>query len=135
MATACADPLYIPSKTGDGDVVLVNVYPDSAPQDAADDRPGEPPARATPSPRRSATRACNVLVGGTTAIYIDFANVLSSKLPLFIGLVVMLSFLLLDDGVPKLRDPAHGGVHEPALHRRRARACWWRSSSGETSAR
>ena len=37
----------------------------------------------------------NVLVGGTTAIYIDFANVLSSKLPLFIGLVVLLSFLLL----------------------------------------
>ena len=37
----------------------------------------------------------NVLVAGTTAIYIDFANVLSSKLPLFIGLVVILSFLLL----------------------------------------
>jgi RND superfamily putative drug exporter len=36
-----------------------------------------------------------VLVGGTTAIYIDFANVLSAKLPLFIGLVVLLSFLLL----------------------------------------
>ena len=37
----------------------------------------------------------NVLVGGTTAIFIDFANVLSAKLPLFIGLVVLLSFLLL----------------------------------------
>jgi RND superfamily putative drug exporter len=36
-----------------------------------------------------------VLVGGTTAIYVDFANVLSAKLPLFIGLVVLLSFLLL----------------------------------------
>ena len=30
-----------------------------------------------------------------TAIYVDFAHVLSSKLPLFIGLVVLLSFLLL----------------------------------------
>ena len=34
-------------------------------------------------------------MGGTTAIYIDFSNVLSAKLPLFIGLVVVLSFLLL----------------------------------------
>ena len=36
-----------------------------------------------------------VYVGGTTAIFVDFAKVLSSKLPLFIGLVVPLSFLLL----------------------------------------
>ena len=36
-----------------------------------------------------------LLVGGTTAIFIDFSNVLSAKLPLFIGLVVVLSFLLL----------------------------------------
>ena len=37
----------------------------------------------------------DVLVGGTTAIFEDFANVLSGKLPLFIGIVVVLSFLLL----------------------------------------
>jgi len=36
-----------------------------------------------------------VHVGGETATNIDFANVLSSKLPLFIGVVVLLSFLLL----------------------------------------
>jgi len=36
-----------------------------------------------------------VYVGGTTAIFADFAKVLSSKLPLFIGLVVVLSFILL----------------------------------------
>jgi RND superfamily putative drug exporter len=36
-----------------------------------------------------------VYVGGNTAIFVDFARVLSSKLPLFIGLVVVLSFLLL----------------------------------------
>jgi RND superfamily putative drug exporter len=34
-------------------------------------------------------------VGGNTAIFVDFARVLTSKLPLFIGLVVLLSFLLL----------------------------------------
>jgi RND superfamily putative drug exporter len=34
-------------------------------------------------------------VGGTTAIFEDFGNVLSEKLPLFIGVVVLLSALLL----------------------------------------
>ena len=37
----------------------------------------------------------NVLVGGFTAGSIDFSHVLSSKLPLFIGIVVVLSALLL----------------------------------------
>jgi RND superfamily putative drug exporter len=36
-----------------------------------------------------------VLVGGETAIFDDFATVLSRKLPFFIGIVVLLSFLLL----------------------------------------
>ena len=37
----------------------------------------------------------NVLTGGQTAIFDDFSHVLSRKLPLFIGIVVLLSFLLL----------------------------------------
>jgi putative drug exporter of the RND superfamily len=36
-----------------------------------------------------------VLVGGQTAIFDDFSHVLSRKLPLFMGVVVLLSFLLL----------------------------------------
>jgi RND superfamily putative drug exporter len=36
-----------------------------------------------------------VLVGGTTAIFKDFSSVLAGKLPLFIGVVVLLSFILL----------------------------------------
>ena len=36
-----------------------------------------------------------VYVGGSTAIFNDFAGVLASKMPLFIGLVVAMSFLLL----------------------------------------
>ena len=40
-------------------------------------------------------RSSGVLVGGQTAIFEDFSHVLSSKLPLFIGVVVLLSFLLL----------------------------------------
>ena len=37
----------------------------------------------------------HVLVGGQTAIFKDFSSVLAGKLPLFIGVVVVLSFLLL----------------------------------------
>jgi RND superfamily putative drug exporter len=89
-----ASPLYIPSKTGDGDVVLVNVYPDSAPQDqVTTDLVNH--LRSDVVPQAVGSSGVNLLVGGTTAIYIDFSNVLSSKLPLFIGLVVILSFLLL----------------------------------------
>src|SRR5206468_7931726 len=36
-----------------------------------------------------------VYVYGQTAVYADFSHVLSSKMPLFIGAVVVLSFLLL----------------------------------------
>ena len=46
-------------------------------------------------PRATSGSGVHVLVGGQTAIYADFASVLSSKLPLFIGVVVLLSFLLL----------------------------------------
>ena len=89
-----APPVYIASKTGTGDVVLVNVYPDSAPQDAATtDLVNH--LRADTIPAAVGDSGVKILVGGTTAIYIDFSNVLSAKLPLFIGLVVVLSFLLL----------------------------------------
>jgi RND superfamily putative drug exporter len=89
-----AQPLYIPSKTGNGDVVLINVYPTTAPQDAATTNLVNH-LRADTLPQAVGKSGVSVLVGGTTAIYIDFSNVLSSKLPLFIGLVVLLSFLLL----------------------------------------
>jgi RND superfamily putative drug exporter len=36
-----------------------------------------------------------VLVGGSTAIFDDFAAIISSKLPLFIGVIIALGFLLL----------------------------------------
>ncbi len=89
-----ADPIYIPSKTGGGDVVLLNVYPDSAPQDSSTtDLVNH--LRSDTIPQATDHSGVKLLVGGTTAIFIDFSNVLSSKLPLFIGLVVVLSFLLL----------------------------------------
>ena len=89
-----AAPVYIPSKSGNGDVVLLNVYPNSAPQDGATtDLVNH--LRGDTIPQAVGTSGVKLLVGGTTAIFIDFSNVLSSKLPLFIGLVVVLSFLLL----------------------------------------
>ncbi len=89
-----APPLFIPSKTGSGDVMLLNVYPKTAPQDVATtDLVNH--LRSDTLPQAVGNSGVKVLVGGTTAIFIDFANVLSSKLPLFIGLVVLLSFLLL----------------------------------------
>ncbi|HWD55495.1 MAG TPA: MMPL family transporter [Acidimicrobiales bacterium] len=89
-----AQPLFIPSKSGGGDVMLLNVYPKTAPQDVATtDLVNH--LRSDTLPQAVGNSGVKVLVGGTTAIFIDFANVLSSKLPLFIGLVVLLSFLLL----------------------------------------
>ena len=74
--------------------MFADVYPDGSPQAASTStlltrlRDGVIPASAKGS-------GLKVLVGGQTAIFADFASVLSSKLPLFIGVVVLLSFLLL----------------------------------------
>ncbi len=87
-------PTYIPSKTGGGDVMLMNVFPTTSPQDAATtDLVNH--LRSDTIPAAVGHSGLDLLVGGNTAIFIDFANVLSSKLPLFIGLVVLVSFLLL----------------------------------------
>ncbi len=89
-----AAPVYIPAKTGGGDVVLVNVYPNSAPQDAATtDLVNH--LRSDTIPQAVGDSGVRVYVGGNTALFVDFANILTSKLPLFIGLVILLSFLLL----------------------------------------
>ncbi len=48
--------------------------------------------RAIPAAAQGRVR---VLIGGQTAIFKDFSSVLAGKLPLFIGVVVLLSFLLL----------------------------------------
>jgi RND superfamily putative drug exporter len=75
-------------------VALINVYPDSSPQSSATtDLINH--LRSATIPAVVAGTGVTVYVGGTTAIFADFAKVLSSKLPLFIGLVVCLSFILL----------------------------------------
>ncbi|HET9724907.1 MAG TPA: MMPL family transporter, partial [Actinomycetota bacterium] len=83
----------IPARDG-SQVELFVVYPVSAPQDEATtdliDR-----LRADVIPASMGSSGTAVYVGGVTAIFADFAAVLNSKLPVFIGAVVLLSFLLL----------------------------------------
>ncbi|MGN6872744.1 MAG: MMPL family transporter [Solirubrobacteraceae bacterium] len=77
-----------------GSVTVIEAYPDSAPQAAATtDLVNR--LRHTVLPPIKSQAGVNVLVGGFTAGSIDFSHVLSSKLPLFIGIVVVLSALLL----------------------------------------
>jgi RND superfamily putative drug exporter len=87
-------PALTPPSSGSATVTLVNVYPSTAPQDAATtdliDR-----LRHHTIPSVTGGTGLTVYVGGTTAIFTDFTRVLSQKLPLFIGLVVGVSFLLL----------------------------------------
>ena len=78
----------------EGGVGITTVYPVSAPQDEATsdlvDR-----VRQTLVPAAEAGSGQQLLVGGATAIFVDFSEVIADKLPLFVGVVVLLSFLLL----------------------------------------
>jgi RND superfamily putative drug exporter len=86
-------PVTLPAKDGE-QVSLITVYPSSSPQASATTALIDH-LRAETIPAAVAGSGVQVYVGGNTAIFVDFARVLSSKLPLFIGLVVVLSFLLL----------------------------------------
>ncbi|HEX3947457.1 MAG TPA: MMPL family transporter [Acidimicrobiales bacterium] len=88
-----ATPVLIPIKDGN-EVALVNVYPAGSPQDPSTTNLIYH-LRDQTIPRAVGSSDLTVYVGGSTATFADFAHVLSSKLPLFIGLVVLLSFLLL----------------------------------------
>jgi putative drug exporter of the RND superfamily len=70
------------------------VYPRSAPQSLATSNLVEN-LRARVLPPVAQSTGTQILVGGQQATTIDFTRVLSNKLPLFIGIVVALSALLL----------------------------------------
>jgi putative drug exporter of the RND superfamily len=83
-----------PRVSPDGRVAVVRVYPASAPQaQATTDLVNRLRDHVLPPLERST--GVRVLVGGFTAGSVDFSNVLANKLPLFIGIVVLLSALLL----------------------------------------
>jgi RND superfamily putative drug exporter len=85
--------LPLPEKDGK-QVTLLTVYPSSSPEAAATTQLIDHLRQVT-IPAVVAGTGVTVYVGGDTAIFVDFARVLGAKLPLFIGLVVVLSFLLL----------------------------------------
>ena len=69
-------------------------------------------------------------VGGINAIFEDFGDAIAEKLPLFIGVVVLLSALLLMIVFRSVLVPLKAIADEPALDRRRLRHRSSPSSSG-----
>ncbi|HEY2201919.1 MAG TPA: MMPL family transporter [Solirubrobacteraceae bacterium] len=77
-----------------GDVATLSVYPGSSPQAYATTQLVQRLRKEVVPPVARRT-GLTVYIGGVTAGGVDFAAVLSAKLPLFIGVVVLLSALLL----------------------------------------
>ncbi|HEY7951467.1 MAG TPA: MMPL family transporter, partial [Solirubrobacteraceae bacterium] len=77
-----------------GTVATLSVYPNSAPQDYATSQLVSHLREDVIPPVRKQSNM-HVYVGGVTAGSVDFATSLGHKLPLFIGVVVLLSALLL----------------------------------------
>jgi RND superfamily putative drug exporter len=88
-----SQPTVIPGQAGQPGVATADVYPRGSPQSqSTTDLLHRLRDTVVPA---STTSGLHVLTGGQTAIFDDFATVLTSKLPLFIAAVVLLSFLLL----------------------------------------
>ncbi len=85
-----AAPAYNPA----GDAAVLIVYPASAPQAAATSALVHR-LRSTVIPQVTAGTDVRILVGGETAAGIDASAQLSQRLPIVIGLVILLSFILL----------------------------------------
>jgi putative drug exporter of the RND superfamily len=98
LATAARTPgvaAVTPAATSaDGTAVIATVYPDSSPQ-AQQTVDLVNHLRHDLIPAAEQGNSLTIHVGGVTASNIDFAHVLTDKLPLFIAVVVALAFLLL----------------------------------------
>ena len=77
-----------------GDTAAIAVYPATSPQSEQTTSLVKH-LRSDVLPPLAKETGTSVFVGGATATQVDFARVLSNKLPLFIGIVVALSALLL----------------------------------------
>ncbi|MCY0933566.1 MMPL family transporter [Streptomyces sp. H34-S4] len=77
-----------------GDTAVITVVPDSAPQSRATSELVER-LREDVVPRAGHGASMQVHVGGVTAGYDDFAEVIVGKLPLFVGVVIALGCVLL----------------------------------------
>jgi len=84
----------VPRIDAAGTTAAIQVFPRSSPQSAQTTNLVTHLRNSVLPPIERAT-GTTVYIGGATASQVDFANVLSSKLPLFIGIVIALSALLL----------------------------------------
>jgi RND superfamily putative drug exporter len=85
-----ADPVTSPS----GDAALITVIPTTKPQEKTTEQLVHR-MRDDVLPQALGSSGATAYVGGATAISIDQSNYIGARLPLFIGAVVFLSFLLL----------------------------------------
>lgn len=83
-----------PQVSAQGDAAVMTVFPTTAPQDEATDKLINKLRNET-IPAATQGTGVDVMVSGITALYIDMGHAFSDKLPLFIGSVIGLSFLLL----------------------------------------
>lgn len=88
---ASVEPLFT---NPTGTVGIINVIPTTSPQNTKT-ASLIATIRAKYIPAATATSRTQIYVGGITAIFVDFAAVLTSKLPLFVGVIVLLGCLLL----------------------------------------
>ena len=93
-ATADVAAVAPPRKSPNGDVVTLTIYPSSSPEAYATTLLVKQ-LRSSVIPPVARQTGWTVYIGGFTAGSVDFANTLAQKLPLFIGVVVLLSALLL----------------------------------------
>jgi RND superfamily putative drug exporter len=77
-----------------GQVVAFDVFPTTSPAASATTSLIQH-LRSDVIPQAEAGSALHIYIGGDTATFADFAQVIGSKLPLFVGVVVLLSVLLL----------------------------------------
>ncbi len=102
-------PEFFPAGPGHPAVAVAEVYPSGSPQDQSTVNLISN-LRGNVIPAALHGQHLQVLVGGATAIGVDVAGQLSSKLPLFVGMVVVLSFLLLMIVFRSLAIPATAAI-------------------------
>ncbi|GAA0714690.1 MMPL family transporter [Dactylosporangium roseum] len=94
LSTTAGVAATTPPLPSSADLSTIIVFPDAGPQDARTaelvDR-----LRSQTLPPLAAGSGATLLVGGSTAAVVDFADAVSGRLPIFVGLVVGLSALLL----------------------------------------
>jgi len=106
---ATTAPEFLPARVGHPGVAVAQVYPAGSPQDASTSDLITA-MRHQVIPNALHGRSATVYVGGQTALADDEAAVISSKLPIFVGIVVALSFLLLMVVFRSLLIPATAAV-------------------------